>query len=370
MAGAAAGVLALLSWTVAAAHRGTAPDAPVAVHANPPLIIAGADADARRAALVRRAEIRLPGDVPLTPVDPAPLEGVLECRYLAKEADGTSAKFDCALADGRTIKVKYGRNPEIHAETLATTLVTALGYATDRMAIVPRVRCYGCPRFPFATMQLLQFLGAGGLLAPHGFEHGYTDFVWSAVEYRFPARAIETSTRTGWAWFEIEDSDASPAEIGALRLLAVFLGHWDNKPDNQRLVCLDTIIATPRDNDCARPLLMIQDLGSTFGPTKLNVATWESDRVWKDRARCLVTMRHLPFHGGTFGDAQIPEAGRAQLAASLTSIPESAIRQMLMASRVPEFQSSTDDARDVETWLAAFRSRIKQITDAGPCPDS
>jgi hypothetical protein len=81
-------------------------------------------------------------------------------------------------------------------------------------------------------------------------------------------------------------------------------------------------------------------------------------------------MRHLPFHGGTFEDAQIPEAGRAQLAAGLTSIPESAIRQMLMTSRVPEFQSSTDDARDIETWVAAFRSRIKQITDAGPCPDA
>ena len=302
-------------------------------------------------------------------MEAAPVEGTLECRYLAREADGTSAKFDCALADGRTIKVKYGRNPEIHAETLATTLLTALGYATDRVAVVPRVRCYGCPRFPFATMQLLQSVGAGGVLAPHGFEHGYTDFAWPAVEHRFPAPAIETSTQTGWSWFELEDADASPAEIGALRLLAVFLAHWDNKADNQRLVCLDAIITGAGGRDCARPLLMIQDLGSTFGPTKLNVATWGSDPVWKDRARCLVTMRHLPFHGGTFADARIPEAGRAQLAASLTSIPESAIRQMLMASRVPAFQSGTDDARDVTNWLAAFRSRIKQITDAGPCPD-
>ena len=370
MAGAAAGVLALLSWTVAAAHRGTAPQTLAAVQAIPPLVVAGADSDTRRALLVRRAEIRLPDDLPPQPPEPAPAEGTLECRYLAKEADGTSAKFDCVLADGRAIKVKYGRNPEIHAETLATTLLTALGYATDRVAIVPRVRCYGCPRFPFATMQLLQFLGAGGALAPHGFEHGYTEFTWPAVEHRFPAPAIETSTRSGWAWFELEESEASQAEIGALRLLAVFIAHWDNKADNQRLVCLDALIPDARDSDCRRPLLMIQDLGSTFGPTKLNVATWGTDPVWKDRAGCLVTMRHLPFHGGTFEDAQIPEAGRAQLAARLSSIPESAIRQMLMNSRVPEFQSSTDDERDVETWLAAFRARIKQITDAGPCPDA
>ena len=332
-------------------------------------MVEGTDAETRRAAIVRRAGVRLPEDLPPQPVEPAPPDGTLECRYLAKEADGTSAKFDCVLADGRTIKVKYGRNPEIHAETLATTLLTALGYATDRVAVVPRVRCYGCPRFPFATMQLLQSFGAAGLLAPHGFERGYTDFTWSAVEHRFPAPAIETSTHTGWAWFELEDSDASLADVGALRLLAVFLAHWDNKADNQRLVCLDATASEPRDADCAQPLLMIQDLGSTFGPTKLNVATWESEPVWKDRARCLVTMRHLPYHGGTFGEAQIPEAGRAQLAASLATISESAFRQMLTTSRVPEFQSSTDDGRDVEIWVAAFKSRMKQITDAGPCPD-
>ena len=369
MAGAAAGVLALLSWTLAAAHRGTAPESLAAAHASRLLMVDGADADARRQAIVRRAEILLPDDIEPSHVEPGPADGTLECRYLAKEADGTSAKFDCALPDGRTIKVKYGRNPEIHAETLATTLLTALGYATDHVAVVPRVRCYGCPRFPFATMQLLQFLGAGHLLAPHGFERGYTDFAWSAVEHRFPAPAIETSTHTGWGWFELEDSDASPADVGALRLLAVFLAHWDNKADNQRLVCLDPEAPEQRVDDCARPLLMIQDLGSTFGPSKLNVATWNTDPVWKDRARCLVTMHHLPHHGGTFSDAQIPEAGRAQLAARLASLSEPALRQMLRTSRVPEFQSSTDDARDMETWVRAFRSRVKQITDVGPCPD-
>jgi hypothetical protein len=35
---------------------------------------------------------------------------------------------------------------------------------------------------------------------------------------------------------------------------------------------------------------------------------------------------------------------------------------------VPSFQSSTDDARDLESWVAAFGHRIQQITTAGPCP--
>ena len=317
---------------------------------------------------MRRARVRPPDNFQIPSRDSGATDGTLECRYLAKQADGTSAKFDCVLADGRPIKVKYGRNPEIHAETLATSLLTTLGYPADQVSIVPRVRCYGCPRYPFATMQILQFVNAGAVLAPHGFEHGYTDFTWVSVEHRFPAAAIETPTHTGWGWFELRDSQASPADLGALRLLAVFLAHWDNKSDNQRLVCLD--IRAPEDDaaDCVEPLAMMQDLGSTFGPSKLNVSTWNAHPVWKNRARCLVTMRHLPYQGGTFGDVQIPEAGRQQLAERLTALSDSHIREMLIAARVPQFQSSTDDTRDVETWISAFRSRISQIANGGPCP--
>jgi hypothetical protein len=361
--------LAFLSWTVSAAHPGVAPDVPVRAQAPPQLTLEGVDAEARRTALVRRAQVRLPDGFQPPALDSGSTGGTIECRYLAKQADGTSAKFDCVLADGRFIKVKYGRNPEIHAETLATALLTTLGYPADRVAIVPRVRCYGCPRYPFATMQILQLVNAAGVLEPHGFERGYTDFTWVAVEHRFPAPAIETSTHTGWAWFELRDSNAPSADIGALRLLAVFLAHWDNKSDNQRLVCLDA--DRPADAgaaDCAHPLAMVQDLGSTFGPTKLNVASWTAHAVWKDRARCLVTMRHLPYRGGTFAEVKIPEAGRLQLASRLTALTESQIRELLTIARVPQFQSGTDDTRDVEAWMAAFKSRIGQIADAGPCP--
>ena len=318
---------------------------------------------------MRRAQLRLPDDFYVPARAFGSPAGPLECRYLAKEADGTSAKFDCALADGRFIKVKYGRNPEIHAETLATTLLTALGYPTDRVSIVPRVRCYGCPRYPFVTMQIFQLLGAGTVLEPHGFERGYTDFTSVAVEHRFPAPAIETPTHSGWGWFELRDSDAPADDIGALQLLAVFLAHWDNKSDNQRLVCLDAgRQADEGAADCTQPLAMLQDLGSTFGPVKLNVATWAAQPVWKDRRRCLVTMRHLPYGGGTFGDVAIPEAGRQQLARKLTALSEPDIREMITTARVPQFQSSTGDRRDVEAWLSAFRSRIAQVADAGPCP--
>ena len=53
---------------------------------------------------------------------------------------------------------------------------------------------------------------------------------------------------------------APRAHVDALRLLAVFLAHWDNKAENQRLVCLSP--TWTKGKPCPQPFLMLQDLGS------------------------------------------------------------------------------------------------------------
>ena len=75
-------------------------------------------------------------------------EPIVRCRYLDGPARGTTAKFDCVLADGEVVKVKYGHTGEIQAEIAASRLLTALGFGADRMYLVPRLRCYGCVRTP------------------------------------------------------------------------------------------------------------------------------------------------------------------------------------------------------------------------------
>jgi hypothetical protein len=326
-------------------------------------------ADTIRRDALMRAAVRVPGSPAATRLDAPPRHAspeTLACRYLANAPSGTSAKFDCVLDGGEIIKVKYSRNPEIHAETAATRLLTLLGYAADEVEIVPRVRCYGCPRFPFLTTQLLSLARVPTLLAPHGIDGAYTDFDWPAVERRFSAPAIETPTTEGWAWFELKNASAPRAELDAFRLLAVFLAHWDNKSENQRLVCLDPLPSRP-DQPCAQPLMMIQDLGATFGPTKVNIAAWRDMPVWADRQTCAVSMRSLPYNGATFPDARISEAGRAQLAQALSAVSPAQIEQLFTESRFPEFQSGTDDERDLAAWVSAFRHRVDQIVNGGPC---
>jgi hypothetical protein len=268
--------------------------------------------------------------------------------------------------DGRQMRVKYGRNAEIHAEAAAARLLTMLGYPADRVAIVRRVRCYGCPRYPFAAMQVLQLIGANGALAPHGSTRGYTDFEWAAVEEPFPGLSIRTRTQDGWAWYELQSSTQPAAEIGALQLLAAFLVHWDNKSENQRLVCLQP---APSRTDCTDALAMIGDLGATFGPTKVNLAAWQSQPVWADRATCTVSMRHLPFNGATFADVRIPESGRQQIAAGLLALTRADVSRLFADARFPALYSATDDRRDLDAWTEAFFARVDRISHGEPCPD-
>jgi hypothetical protein len=268
------------------------------------------------------------------------------------------------LAGGDVVKVKYGRNPEIHAETAATALLRRLDYPADYVTIVPRLHCYGCPRFPFATMALVTLFGVP--VTPEADDGSFQEFTWVSVEQKFPAPAIETADESGWAWWELAGSRAGRADVDALRLTAMFLAHWDNKSENQRLVCLDDPLPAP-DGDCHRPLAMIQDLGATFGPTKANLARWRELPVWSDRATCTISMAALPYGGGSFPDGRVSEGGRAKLAARLAAISDVEIARLFDDARFPQFQIGTDDAGDLKAWVEAFRHRADQIVRT-TCP--
>ncbi len=128
---------------------------------------------------VHRAPAISLDDVAFSLTNPAGAPALTEpvqCRYAYDEPSGTSSKFDCVLKSGHVVKVKYGRNPEVHAETATSTLLTTLGYAADHVSIVPRLRCYGCPRYPFLLSRLFRLAHTPHPLAPDGFDRGYTDF--------------------------------------------------------------------------------------------------------------------------------------------------------------------------------------------------
>ena len=362
-------VLAGITWVVDAKHSGPTPGGNYEPRRIESWTYTGPDAVSLRDGDLARAVFERPvaGEsiAGVVADHTTAREHIPACRFARTPISGTSAKFDCVFEGGDVVKVKYGRNPEINAEVAATTLLSMLGYPADSVTIIPRLRCYGCPRFPFEATFLADMFRLP-LLPPEG-DDGYTDFEWVAVERKFPAPAIETETQKGWSWWELESSRASRADLDALRLTAIFLAHWDNKSENQRLVCLDD--ARPDPNaPCARPLAMIQDLGATFGPTKVNLARWRERPVWSDRSSCTVSMSTLPFRGASFPDVQISEGGRAKLAARLAAIDDQTLVRVFEGARFPQFQIGTDDAGDLKAWTAAFRHRANQILSAR-CPE-
>jgi hypothetical protein len=152
----------------------------------------------------------------------------------------------------------------------------------------------------------------GGRLA------GARDYVAAVVEWKHNSIPIETYYHEGWSFnsspYEPERSSeirlvepASPALTLArqeLVLLSVFIGHADNKAEQQRIICLDPDKIEAEDNDCNEtgdprekacaaasdvkletcdaPALMLQDLGLSMGYGTRTLGTDANGKVIPD----------------------------------------------------------------------------------------
>jgi hypothetical protein len=379
--------LATIGLTVA---LGAAP----AVYGGPQRNSRQADAPAAavREQILRRAQV---WSEPVIPIASARLgdnpavrstfgvNATVACRFKPGGISGNTPKFDCELASGEKIRVKYGRdNPEVFAEVIASRLLSALGFPTDQMYVVARIRCSGCPDDPFSK---LQCLNDGSTFKQCFADLDYSravDFDTVVIERQLPGRRIETRKDPGWTWEELTNIDvaaggAPRAHLDALRLMAVFLNHWDNKSGNQRLLCLDA--PTPpkvkkrarRDvaTDCRQPLAMIQDLGATFGPVKLDLEGWQSTPIWTDPANCRVSMRTLPYEGSTFPDISISEDGRAFLAARLRLITPAQLHDLFEGAGLARYAHTTEAASNLDNWIKAFNVKVRAIVDHPGCPN-
>lgn len=237
--------------------------------------------------------------------------------------------------------------------------------------MVRRIRCSGCPRFPFATARCTARTGL--IAACLGGEDAGVErtFEPAVVELPLPGRSIESADTEGWAWYELDRIEparggSSRAEVDAFRLLAVVLGHWDNKASNQRLLCPEGHEAA--DGGCDEPLAMIQDAGATFGPLKLDLHNRRGTPVWADRGRCTVSMRTMPYRGATFPDRRISEGGRQLLAGLLGQISDRQMIDLFTASRIVSFDHPGGEGRDARAWADALAAKIAEVQQGEPCP--
>jgi hypothetical protein len=326
-------------------------------------------ADARREA-IRRAQVWEKTDVAAKDMKAGPgghgafkPEETVTCRYDKKQMSGNSPKFTCVIPPADEVKVKFGRdNGEVYAEVAATRLFWALGFPADRMYPV-RVLCDGCPPVPEATRDK---------------DSTAVLFDPASIERKFKGHLIETSPDSGWAWPELdlvqESAGGAPlAQRDALKLLAVFVQHTDNKASQQRLICLDD--HADERGGCEHPVMMVNDLGQTFGRSNLfnrdavgsvNLAQWSAAHIWSDPRSC--TGELPPSQTGSLQNPQIKEAGRKFLADLLMQLTDDQLHDLFQTARFED--RSTNPNRlgaTVDQWVAAFKKKRGEIANL-TCP--
>ena len=361
---------ALLHAGCGAAENG-AQDATPAADPSTAAMAAG-DAKSKRDQALRAARVWREPPQPIAAADLAanPAGGFrpdedVDCTFVLRPSQGWSPKFECALASGEEVKVKYGHNSvEVFAEVAASRLLSALGFGADRMYVVRAVRCRGCPLYPYPKAHLFD-------AARQDASRVHT-FTLAAIERKMPGETIRGGGYLGWGWPELDRIDpaaggSSRAEVDALRLMGVFLNHWDAKDSNQRLVCLEG--GGDPFGGCSHPFAFLHDVGETFGPRAVNLDGWRRSPVWSDPAACRVSMVGLPYDGVAFGQPQITEAGRQFLGDRLRQLSHAQVVALFRGARFPAYVRQSKEGRDVERWAATFEDKVRQIVDRPPCPN-
>lgn len=296
------------------------------------------------------------------------------CKYAERKMAGNSPKFSCVIPPDDEVKVKYGENNgEVYAEVAATRLFWALGFPVDHMYPV-RVLCDGCPA------------GAGAVREK---DSPLLVFDPASIERKFKGRALETEPDSGWAWADLDKVDeaaggAPKAQRDALKLLAVFVQHTDNKAAQQRLVCVDDkdelkaekkeAKASGESARCEHTVMLVNDLGQTFGRSNLfnrdalgsvNLERWSGSHVWKNSDSCIGDLP--PSQTGSLEYPQISEAGRQFLSGLLMQLTDAQLRDLFDVARFAERKEGSGRPPTVNEWVDAFKKKRGEIASR-TCP--
>jgi hypothetical protein len=302
------------------------------------------------------------------------------CKITRVESTNGQVQTLTADMDEEPLKVTFGAsNNAIYAEVVSTRLMWALGFYADSWFPV-QVVCNNCPADPES--------GAGAT--------GVRTFDLATVVRKYPGRKMyeDGMSDQGWSWNEFDASNGRPkSEKDALKLLAAFIQHSDNKPPQQRLVCDNVKVdqsTNPFTTTCDNSKMIVQDLGATFGggglftgnaSAKMNLENWSEKKLWKmvgtpgtDEAKCPVCQavlnKSLSATNG-LSDPTISEEGRRMLAGLMCQLTDQQIQDLFKAAKVStmpkyhnadgSFKQGLDAATIEKQWVEAFKAKREDM---------
>jgi hypothetical protein len=228
------------------------------------------------------------------------------------------------------------------------------------------VTCRGCSSNPWTQRQPVP---------------GQQVFDLAAIEREPQGDRMVSEHEGGWTWPELDliqeaRGGAPLAQRDALKLIAVLMQHSDNKPVQERLLCLPG--GRTETGVCDKPFMMMHDVGLTFGHADffnrnatagLNFVAWSTTPIWRDASTCEAHMsRSLT---GTLGNPRIREGGRQFLADLLVQLSDQQLHQLFAVAHVDRRSQDPDRTGQppaaVDEWVAAFKLKRAEIVNAH-CP--
>lgn len=300
---------------------------------------------------------------------------VVSCSYKkpkrGDDTGGLTPKFKCKTAEGKTLKVKYGReSAETFTEVFSSRLLLALGFYADCNYPVAKVICTDCPANPDRYTRDY----ASGKEDPAEVME-QREFNFAMIEEKFGEEIvaeIDGKVVEGWGFNEIlqpelqADDASQQAAREALTILMAILQHGDNRLSNQRFYCRQKLA---EDGSCAPDdrVLVVQDLGATLGgykveteqgkllnlPPTLAHRFWDFAPVWNlwrgpGLSACTVQVfaGETPEGPASLTQQKVSEEGRLFLANLLSQLRKEQIEQLVLAAKLNQWTGSPNITGD------------------------
>jgi hypothetical protein len=288
------------------------------------------------------------------------------------------------------LKVKYlkpsypdhnTRYNEVSTEVAASRIMWVLGFPADHVYPLGSAACIGCTADPFGNN--LKDNTASLKDAPSVFK------VVSA-ERETPWERINPEGDETWSWSDAakfyadgERTHQQRVEYDAYRL-ALGLFHYHNAIAQQnRLACAQWAPETPgQPRVCQRPMIFVQDLGSTFGKAKGatdlfgtnprgSFSDWESQTIFTNPQTCELRAT-LDGDKHALKEAQeltIQRLGRLdpQTVKTIFSVARFQLMDQKQLRRLRDGGSQNPEEAALDEWTNTFLKRIQEIKSATNC---
>ena len=314
---------------------------------------------------------------------------------VAKNKDGESRahlydKSDAANAneiDADRFKVKYLLPPfpdhntrynEVFTEVAASRIMWLLGFPADHEYPAKSAACVGCSRDPFGD-QLKENKAA--------LHDAPVTFPVVTIERELTWDPIDPGDDETWSWKDAASFYTGGQWTAEQRVnydayrLALSLFNYNNAIDVQnRVACAEWKPGASDPKICTRPMIFVQDLGSTFGKSKSNIfgtnprgsfSDWQPQTVFTNAAAC-------QLRNTMDGPSNVLKQGQDLLVARLARLDRDTVKRIFTIARfgmmdqkqIKRLKSAgapDPAAAAIDEWTDTFMNRVAEIKAAQNC---